>query len=539
VSRRLPCAAAALLAVAACAPAPPPAPARMVSAAPTGAVAPDAVMVELVFDAPLDPQGLTDGRYLALGRRDDLRALSLAAEEPSGMTATAPVVPVRAELSADRLRIRLVPAAPLEPDGRWAAILSARARSAAGGPVLDPSGRARTFALLFDTGPAPDRTAPRPRWVVPPHGPAPSNLAAVQIAFDEEVSGALALDGVAAEPVALGTDLLGLVLRSRLAPGPLAPSVGGVRDLAGNVAAPLAPLALSACPSTAAPAAGVARATPGELSVALDASLAGMGRLGVEVGALPGDAACGVAPVAPAAATVLGEALPCPGYDPCAPAAVTCPGRVVVRRLCPGQKVHARLLSEDLAGHREAAGEAFELSALPPRPAPVLTEALADADAPEAGGEYAEVANLGTGPADLAGFAIAKRGASGAFTRCTIAAAAGVAVAPGAHALVVGGAYDGRYPVPAGTPVYRCGSTAFAGGLANDRAVALALEDPLGQVVSTLGIAEAAPRCATGSVERVDPAGADVSSNWACPGTRSPGVCNHSTPPAACPRRPW
>ncbi|MFL5272882.1 MAG: hypothetical protein ACJ79E_12555, partial [Anaeromyxobacteraceae bacterium] len=219
------CAAAAVLALAACAPAPPPAPARMLSAAPTGAVAPDAVTVELVFDAPLDPEGLTDGRYFALGRRDDLRALSLAAEEPSGMAATAPVVPVRAELSADRLRVRLAPAAPLEPDGRWAAVLSTRARSAAGGVVLDPSGRARTFALLFDTGPAPDRTAPRPRWVVPPHGPAPSNLAVVQVAFDEEVSGALALEGVAAEPVALGADLLGLVLGSHLAPGPLAPSV--------------------------------------------------------------------------------------------------------------------------------------------------------------------------------------------------------------------------------------------------------------------------------------------------------------------------
>jgi len=510
----------------------------MVSAAPTGAVAPDAVTVELVFDAPLDPQGLTDGRYLALGRRDDLRALSLAAEEPSGMAATAPVVPVRAELSTDRLRVRLEPAAPLEPDGRWAAVLSARARSAAGGPVLDPSGRARTYALLFDTGPAPDRTAPRPRWVVPPHGPAPSNLAAVQIAFDEEVSGALALDGAAAEPVTLGADLLGLALGSHLAPGPLAPSVGAVRDLAGNPAAPLPPIVVSACPSTAAPGAGAARATPGELSVTIDAPLAGMGLLGVEVGALAGDPACGVAPAAPASATIRGDVLPCPGFDPCAPAPAGCPGRVVVRGLCPGQHVRARLFTEDLAGHL-AAGESLDLAALPPRPAPVLTEALADADAPEAGGEYAEVANLGTGDVDLAGFAIAKRGAAGAFTRCTIAPAAGVAVAPGAHALVVGGAYDGRYPVPPGTALYRCGSTAFAGGLANDRAVALALEDPLGQVVSTLGVAEAAPRCATGSVERVEPAGADVASNWACPGTRTPGVCNHSTPPAACPRRPW
>ena len=201
--------------------------------------------------------------------------------------------------------------------------------------------------------------------------------------------------------------------------------------------------------------------------------------------------------------------------------------------------MRVRLASEDLAGHRGPPGAWTEAASLPPRPAPVFTEALADADAPEAGGEYAEVANLGTGDADLAGWAVAKRTASGTFTRCTLALAAGGPVPAGGHALLVGGAYDGRYPLPPGAALYRCGATAFAGGLANDRAVALALEDPSGQQISTAGLVEPAPRCAAGAVERVHPAGPDAAANWACPGTRTPGACNRSTPAEECPKRPW
>jgi hypothetical protein len=212
---------------------------------------------------------------------------------------------------------------------------------------------------------------------------------------------------------------------------------------------------------------------------------------------------------------------------------------VEVRGLCPGRTIRARIFTEDLAGHRSDPSPWVEVASLPPRAAPALSEVLADADAPEAGGEYVEVANVGTGDADLGGFALAKRSASGAFTRCRIAPRAGGPIAPGEHGLVVGGAYDGRYALPPGTALYSCGPTALAGGLANDRAVALALEDPLGRVVSSIGIGEPAPRCPTGALERIHPAGADAAANWACPGTRTPGVCNRSTPPAECPRRPW
>jgi len=531
----------AAIALACAAPLPGPLP-HVVSAEPHGAVAPDDVTVEIAFSAPVDARGLEDGRFFALCRREDLREVVLQAEMDQGLGAGAPVVPARAVLDAARTRVVLRPTAALDPDGAWAAVLSRRARSADGRPVLDPEGRPRTFALLFETGPAVDRAPPSPRWRTPPHGPAPANVASLRVAYDEPVEGALAL-GPGAPPshaIAVAQEVLGLDLASPLAAGELAVDVTGVHDLAGNASAPLAPLAVSACTADAAPplAPGV-RATARELSVEIEGVLSGMGRLAGEVSSRPGEPACGIAPEAPATAALEGEVLPCPGWDPCAPAATSCPAAIEVRGLCPGARVLVRLATEDLAGHRGAPAEWMEIGALPPRPAPVVTEVLADADAPEAGGEYVEVANLGTGDADLTGFALAKRGTSGAYTRCKLAPLSGGPIPPGAHALVVGGAYDGRYPLPEGTPLYRCGATSLDGGLANDRPVALALEDALGEVVSTAGIVEGVERCTQGSLERIHPAGPDASSSWACPGTSTPGVCNRSTPPEECPKRPW
>jgi hypothetical protein len=302
----------------------------------------------------------------------------------------------------------------------------------------------------------------------------------------------------------------------------------------------MAPLQVSMCSSLAAPAvAPEVRAIPGELSASVEARLLGMGRLVGELSSYPGEPACGTVPAAPASITVSAEVGACPGFDPCFPAAVECPAKLELRGLCPGQRVRMRLSTEDLAGHRGDPGAWIEVVALAPHPAPALTEALADADSPEAGGEYVEVANLGTGDADLTGYSLAKRTTSGAFTRCQLTPSAGGPVPPGGHALVVGGSYDGRYPLLPGTAVYHCGATALAGGLANDRPVALALEDPLGQLVSTIGISEAAPRCPQGSLERIHPAGPDVAGNLACPGVRTPGACNRSTPPEECPERPW
>jgi hypothetical protein len=150
-----------------------------------------------------------------------------------------------------------------------------------------------------------------------------------------------------------------------------------------------------------------------------------------------------------------------------------------------------------------------------PPPRPALTEVLADAATPEAGGEYAEIANLGVAPLDLAGWRLAKRTPAGSLSSCAIAVPAGAPpLEPGAVALVAGGAWDGRYDVPPGVPVLACGAVALLGGIANDRPVELVLADPGGDVHATLGAA-GAPLCSA-ALEKVEPAGPDAPENLAC-----------------------
>jgi hypothetical protein len=171
---------AALLALlaAACAPALPPPLARVITMSPSGVVAPDAVTVEIAFSAPLDRAWIEGGRWFALCRQEDLRDVLRAIESEEGLGSAAPVVAARVELIDGGTRAILRPEGALTPEQSWAAVLSSRVRSADGRPVVDAEGKARSVAVLFATGPNVDRAAPRPRWVLPPHGPVPSNVAA-------------------------------------------------------------------------------------------------------------------------------------------------------------------------------------------------------------------------------------------------------------------------------------------------------------------------------------------------------------------------
>jgi hypothetical protein len=174
----------------------------------------------------------------------------------------------------------------------------------------------------------------------------------------------------------------------------------------------------------------------------------------------------------------------------------------------------------DADGRRRPTIAAFETGAAAgPPPRPVITEVRADAETPEAGGEYVELAELGDGLLDLAGWRLAKRTASGALSSCAIGA--GPAIAPGGVALLVGGAYDQRYALPAGAAVLACGPSALLGGIANDRPPEILLLDPLDAVVSSLGAGGAAPIC-LGALLRIDPAGPDALGNLAC-GEGTPG----------------
>ncbi|WP_242355104.1 MULTISPECIES: lamin tail domain-containing protein [Anaeromyxobacter] len=178
----------------------------------------------------------------------------------------------------------------------------------------------------------------------------------------------------------------------------------------------------------------------------------------------------------------------------------------------------------DVEGRRRPSVGAFETArAAGPPPRPVVTEVRADAATPEAGGEYVEIANRGEGVLDLLGWRLAKRSATGALSSCVVSARLEDALPPGAIALVAGGAYDGRYALPPGTPVLACGATALLGGIANERPPELLLLDPSGAVASTFGAGGAAPLCPAAAV-RVDVDGPDVAENLACAeGEGTPG----------------
>ena len=177
----------------------------------------------------------------------------------------------------------------------------------------------------------------------------------------------------------------------------------------------------------------------------------------------------------------------------------------------------------DPEGRRRTFVARFETGAPPgPPPEPAITEVRVRAATPEAGGEYVEIANLGAGALDLVGWRLSKRTLSGALSSCEISAPRGEGtVAPGGLGLVAGGAWDGRYALPAVVPVLACGATALLGGLADDRAADVLLSDPAGAVRATLG-ERGAPLCAV-AVERLDPAGPDEQWNLGCtdgsPGT--------------------
>ena len=553
-------AALAVGALCSCAPPLPAAAPRVLSVSPAGTgVVPDTVVVVVTFSEPVDPAGVADGRYLALARGEDAKEVAGAASAATGIGPGAPVVPVRVALADGGRRAELRPVEPLAPDADHAVVVGTGIRSAGGRSVLDPTGRKRVFTAAFRTGPVPDRTGPTPSWTVPPHGPVPTNLKEVRILLSEPVTGTLALDGTPTEPTAPGSGDAGWpgAGSATEAPGPvemalrllgplpsggsLSVSLDGLRDAAGNRPLALEPLPISHCRDDAPPALDPAsvRMLPGETSLAAQAAATEVARLGLEVAVAPGDEPCGAVPGPPAARVAWGAFAPCPGWDPCGPAA-RCTLSAEADGLCPGHAYQVRIHLEDLAGNRAAPGPWHMAATGAAVARPVLTEVLADAEAPEAGGEYVEVANLGSGSARLTGFRLAKRSASGAVTRCTLEPLEGV-LPPGAHGLVVSGAWDGRYRLPPGIPLFRCGTGALAGGIANDRPPELALEGPDGGVVSGLGWTATSLRCTGRSLERIHPAGPDAAANLACsrtvPGT--PGACNGATPPEECPRRPW
>ena len=534
--------AAAVTAVAACGPvAPDPAP-RVVSVAPQGeGVPPDAPGVAVLFSEPVETSGVEDGRFVAVAGEADAKAVATAAASATGIGPGGAVVRGRVTLTDGGSRAEWTPEAPLDPLSAYAIVVGTGIRTVSGRAVLDPTGRKRAFATTFRTTVMPDRAPPVARWLAPPHGPVPINLKEIRVGFSEEVTGSLSVKSVSGMPGAISPEILSLSLGGPLPAGLLVPVLDDVRDAAGNRPVPLPGIAVAACRDDRPPAIDPAsvRILPTDTSLSVAAESSEPTRLGLEVAVERPGEACGALPDAPGSLVARGDFSACPGWDPCG-APSRCPALASVKGLCPGQRVKVRLLAEDLAGNAVAPGAWLPAATGSPSARVVVTEVLADAATPQAGGEYVEIANLGSGAADLTGWKLAKRSASGAVTRCTVAPAAGVLPA-GAHGLVVGGGWDGRYALPADVPLFHCGATSLAGGLTDERAPAVALESPTGTVVSGFGWSAPSVRCTGRSTERIHPGGEDATANFACaraaPGT--PGACNGNTAAAECPRRPY
>ena len=529
-------------ALAACGPsAPDPAP-RVVSVVPEGeGITPDVPEVAVRFSEPVEASGVEDGRFVALATEADAKSVATAAATPTGIGPTGAVVAGRVVL-ADAGRLALwTPDAPLQPMSVYAVVVGTGIRSASGRAVLDPTGRKRAFATTFRTGAMPDRVPPQGRWIAPPGGPVPTNLKEIRLGFSEAVTGSLSVKGVPGAPRAVSPEILALALAGPLAAGQLAPVLDDVRDAGGNRPAPLSAISVSPCRDDRAPVLDPAtlRILSADTSLSVAAEAGEPVRLGVEVAVERLGEACGALPDSPGSLVAWGDFAACPGWDPCGGSS-RCPAVATVTGLCPGKRVKVRVLAEDLAGNAAAPGAWGPATTGSAAARVVVTEVLADAATPQAGGEYVEIANLGSGDADLTGWKLAKRSASGAVSRCTLDAKAG-ALAPGAQALVVGGSWDGRYALPAGVPLFHCGSTSVAGGLADERPPAVALETPAGAVVSGFGWAAPSVRCTGRSTERIHPEGDDATASFACaraaPGT--PGACNGNTPAVECPRRPY
>jgi len=168
-------------------------------------------------------------------------------------------------------------------------------------------------------------------------------------------------------------------------------------------------------------------------------------------------------------------------------------------------------------------------TAAPPPPDVRLTEVLADAATPEAGGEYVEVLNLGPGPLDLQGWRLEKRSATGSWSGCTAGAGWDGPVVTGDVALLVGGGWDGRYGLPPAIGRFPCGAASLAGGIANDRPPVLRLLDRSGAIAAILD-ATGIPACAGALEADLAPSEPDGAPGCCSCTEGSPGLAPGSTP---------
>jgi hypothetical protein len=136
--------------------------ARVAGWSPRGTGVDPGAQVRVEFSHPVSPQGLLDGRLVALAAGADARAVAAAVEGP-GVAEGVPVLACARVLEDGGRRLVLRPVDPLPLGEVVALVLGTGAlRDVDGRPVLDPDGRHRTFVATFEVEPPPPGPPPRP-----------------------------------------------------------------------------------------------------------------------------------------------------------------------------------------------------------------------------------------------------------------------------------------------------------------------------------------------------------------------------------------
>ena len=466
---------------------------------PPGEVQADA-QFHVVFSEAMD-----EGQLLASTGRsetvvlapDDLVERAAAAIEHSRLSAEerSLLVAARAAISAGAAELDLAPEKPLSPGGYWL-LASTRLKDAAGHHLQ--------AAARFHYSVAATRAGPT--LIAPPAGStAAANLSRVRISVPEG-GGAVTVVGpsgaLASAPATKG--LLELQLCPAWAGSGCAALKAGQSYSLALDGKPVAGASFvaSQCPRLDPPRADV-RVRPRDTSVIADVRLDWPARIALQVGTCPGPF-CGV-----------DEGFAACAPDPCTPPAE--PGCAISLRvdgLLKSTPYALQLLVEDDEGHlvRGSVEQVMTTGALPRL---AISEVMASPPlpVPRSDGEYVEILNAGTTPADLSGAAL--EGIDGIARPLAPDATGAVVLLPGARALAVGASFDAsRYALPAGVPVLRASTQRLLGrGLSNDSPplVALLASDADGGMAEVDRYPGGEPRWAAGeSIE------AGRSGTWTC-----------------------
>jgi hypothetical protein len=136
-------------------PAPPAARPRVARVEPAGTEVPTALAeASVTFTAAVSPEGLVDGRRMALVPALDQAAAVKAVESEEGAAGLAAAAPGRIELADGGRRADLVLTAPLHARVTYALVVGSKVRAVDGRAVLDAEGRARATVANFQTGAA-------------------------------------------------------------------------------------------------------------------------------------------------------------------------------------------------------------------------------------------------------------------------------------------------------------------------------------------------------------------------------------------------